>query len=363
VFVVQSGLAGAVPASSGRERTYFLQAEEVDWDFAPSGKNQITGQPFGDQENTFVQNGPDRIGKVYIKALYREYTDSSFRTRKPQPASLGSLGPIIRAEVGDTITVVFKNRTRFPASIHPHGVFYNKNAEGAPYNDGTSGANKADDAVQPGTTFTYHWDVPERAGPGPMDGSSVMWMYHSHTDEVGDTYAGLEGALIITRAGKARADGSPNDVDRELVTMFSVMDENQSPYLQANIDKFAGNPGSVNPDDDGFHESNLMHSINGYVYGNLGSVQNGRFVPSLQMDRGERVRWYLMDLGTEVDLHTPHWHGNTGLMMGMRTDMAELLPGSMKVFDMVPDDVGTWLYHCHVNDHILAGMLALYRVN
>jgi len=221
---------------------------------------------------------------VYTKALYREYTDSTFRTRKSQPAHLGSLGPTIRAEVGDTITVVFKNRTRFRASIHPHGVFYNKDGEGTPYNDGTSGANKADDAVPAlNGTFTYHWDVPERAGPGPMDSSSVMWMYHSHTDEVGDTYAGLEGAMVITRAGKARSDGSPVDLDRELVTMFSVIDENQSPHLQANIDKFAGDPDSVDPEDEDFQESNLMHSINGYVYGN---------VPGLTMNRGERVRWY-----------------------------------------------------------------------
>jgi hephaestin len=34
----------------------------------------------------------------------------------------------------------------------------------------------------------------------------------------------------------------------------------------------------------------------------------------------------------------------------------------MMVADMVPDDVGTWLYHCHVNDHITAGMQALYTV-
>jgi manganese oxidase len=33
-----------------------------------------------------------------------------------------------------------------------------------------------------------------------MDPSSVMWMYHSHTDEVGDDYAGLVGPMIITRA-------------------------------------------------------------------------------------------------------------------------------------------------------------------
>jgi FtsP/CotA-like multicopper oxidase with cupredoxin domain len=49
--------------------------------------------------------------------------------------------------------------------------------------------------------------------------------------------------------------------------------------------------------------------------------------------------------------------------MQMRMDMIELLPGSMKVFDMQPDDPGTWMYHCHVNDHITAGMLALYTVN
>jgi manganese oxidase len=43
--------------------------------------------------------------------------------------------------------------------------------------------------------------------------------------------------------------------------------------------------------------------------------------------------------------------------------MLELLPESMKVGDMVPDDVGTWLFHYHVNDHITAGMLALYTVS
>ena len=43
--------------------------------------------------------------------------------------------------------------------------------------------------MPPGKTYTYSYAVPDRAGPGPMEGSSVMWMYHSHTDEVGDTYA------------------------------------------------------------------------------------------------------------------------------------------------------------------------------
>jgi hephaestin len=344
-------------AAVGVTRTYFIAADEVVWDYAPLGFNNITGQPFDDAANVFVQNGPDRIGHKYVKALYREYTDGSFNRLKPRPAQwnhLGFLGPVIRATVGDSIVVRFRNNTTRPVGIHPHGVFYNKNAEGAPYNDGTSGGTKADDAVPPGATFTYQWQVPDRAGPGPADGSTVFWMYHSHTDEVADTYAGLMGPMIICGKNSCNPDATPNDVDRELVTNFEVLDENQSPYLQQNIDTFAGDPGSVDPDDEEFGESNLMHSINGYVFGNL---------PGLTMRRGQRVRWYLMGMGTEVDLHTPHWHGNTVLIDGHRQDVTELLPASLMAADMQPDDPGTWLYHCHVGDHILAGMLALYTVS
>jgi FtsP/CotA-like multicopper oxidase with cupredoxin domain len=231
-------------------------------------------------------------------------------------------------------------------------VLYTKSSEGAPYADGTSGADKADDAVQPGDTYTYSWKVPPRAGPGPMDGSSVMWMYHSHTDEVGDTYAGLMGPMVITAAGQARLDGSPADVDREVFALFTVMNENNSPYLPANLRRYAGRP-YPQPGDEGFEESNLMHSVNGYVYGNQ---------PLVTLARGQHVRWYVMSMGTEVDLHTPHWHGNVVTVNGMRTDVVSLLPAGMVVADMVPDNAGIWLFHCHVNDHISAGMLTRYRV-
>ena len=346
--------------AANQTRTYFIAADEVSWDYAPSGINQITGQPFDEVANVFVQNGPEQIGKVYLKAQYREYTDSSFTTRKPalpEWEHLGILGPVIHAEVGETIEVVFKNNVRFPVSVHPHGVFYLKDSEGTPYNDGTSGADKNDDAVPTGGTHTYRWEVPERAGPGPMDSSSVLWMYHSHVDKPAETNAGLIGPIVITARGKAKEDGSPADVDREFVTLFTVFDENVSPFLVDNVQTYTGRSDFVllrRLNHPAFTESNLMHSINGYVYGNL---------PGLTMKKGERVRWYVMVQGTEVDLHTPHWHGNTGLSMHMRMDMIELLPGSMKVFDMQPDDPGTWLYHCHVNDHIIAGMLALYTVN
>jgi FtsP/CotA-like multicopper oxidase with cupredoxin domain len=360
--LVFAALALVVPggesADAAATRHYYIAVDEVNWDYAPLNYNGITGLPFGEEENVFVQQGDNRIGHVYRKALYREYTDNTFTTLKPilpQWQHLGTLGPVIRAEVGDTIMVHFKNHASLPYSIHPHGVFYNKDSEGADYNDGTSGADKTDGAVPPGGTHTYVWQVPERAGPGPGDPSSILWMYHSHVNEPQDENGGLIGPMIISARGTTRPDGTPRDVDREFVLMFKIFDENDSHYLDYNIQTFTGQPRTVHTDDEEFIESNLMHSINGYVYGNL---------PGLAMRQGERVRWYVMGMGTEVDLHTAHWHAQTVLVNKMmRTDVVELLPASMKVADMVPDNPGIWLLHCHVNDHIKAGMLALFTVN
>jgi hephaestin len=187
-----------------------------------------------------------------------------------------------------------------------------------------------------------------------------MWMYHSHTDEVADTNSGLIGAMIVTAAGQARPDGSPVDVDREFVAMYSVIDENKSNYLADNIAALS-DPAGAKPDDEDFGESNLMHSINGYVYGN-GPAGTTATTPAFRARKGERVRWYLMSMGTEVDLHTPHWHGETATVMGMRTDVAQLLPGGMQTADMPMDNSGIWLFHCHVNDHILAGMQTRFQV-
>jgi FtsP/CotA-like multicopper oxidase with cupredoxin domain len=204
VSLVTAGIGGVVALAilgwyaagpaTGRTHTYFLAADELDWDYVPGGTNAITGTPFAGLQAILVTGAPDRIGRVYRKAIYREYTDSSFTTLKPRPPAwehLGMLGPLLRAEVGDTIRVVFRNNGSHPYTLHPHGVFYTKSSEGAPYTDGTSGADKADDAVPPGGTHVYVWPVPERAGPARGEGSSILWMYHSHAEETRDVNAGL----------------------------------------------------------------------------------------------------------------------------------------------------------------------------
>ena len=342
-------------------RMYYVAADEIQWDYTPTGSNQVSGHAFDAIELPFVSAGPHSIGHVATKAVYREYTDSSFKTLKPRPASeayLGFLGPVIRGEVGDTIKVVFLNNTRFPVGMHPHGVFYTKSSEGAPYADG-SGREALGGSVPPNGRHTYVWPVPERAGPTAGEGSSVLWMYHSHVQEESDISAGLMGAMIVTRKGMARADGTPKDVDREIVAAFYEVDENSSRYLMANVRSYMTEPDSVHVDTvfalpqvrrDG--QFNFKETINGFMYGNG---------PMPQMRVGERVRWYLMAT-TGFEFHSPHWHGNVVDVNHMRTDVGMLLPMGMFVADMVPDNPGTWLFHCHVSAHLRMGMQAFFVV-
>lgn len=356
-FLVAGSSASAQQSTGPTNRMYFIAADQVTWNYAPAGRNLIDGRRFRGEENGIVRRASNRIGSRYLKSIYREYTDASFGTRKARPADqayLGLLGPVIRAQVGDTVTIVFRNNTRYASSIHVHGLRYDKANEGALYNDGTSGAaSKGDDMVRPGQTRTYTLTVPERSGPGPRDPSSVPWIYHAHTEEVGDVNAGLVGAIIVTRAGMARPDGSPTDVDREFINFYEIFNENLSPYLKRNIRRFARRPRSVDPMSMAFMKTNKKHSINGYIFGSQ---------PMMNMRVGERVRWYTMTLGGETDLHTPHWHGNTLIEDGRRIDVTELLPATQKVQDMIPDEPGTWLFHCHVNEHIVDGMQTRYTV-
>lgn len=352
-------LASTAPAEAQTTRIHYIAADTVRWDYAPGEMDRITGEPFDPIAKLFVASGPDRIGKVYKKAVFRAYTDSTFSERKARSSGwehLGFLGPLLRAEVGDTIRVVLRNQTDIPVSLHPHGVFYTKAHEGVPYADGSPADVRGDDAVAPGGSYTYVWPVPERAGPADNDPSSIVWTYHSHVDEPRDVNAGLLGPIVVTARGQARPDGSPVDVDREFVVSFHEVDENMSHYLAENVDTYAGDPSSVDRSQIFFWQpfggSNFMETINGFSYG---------YLPGLEMTVGERVRWYVLS-STNFEIHTPHWHGNTGVRDGKRTDVFSIGSMDRAVMDMVADSPGTWMLHCHIKEHNFAGMQALYTV-
>jgi len=367
-----------LPAAAGAVRTYYIAAEETEWDYAPLGIDMMTGQAFEGTAAAYTQTGPNHIGHVYRKAIYREYTDATFATRKPrspQDEYLGLLGPIVRAEVGDTIKVVFKNNASRPYSMHaPDDVFRPRHAAGSGTvvdADGFVTSGEPEDTVAPGATVTYEWDVPELAGPQPGDPSSTAWVYYSRVAESKDAAAGLVGAIIVTRRGQANADGTPKDVDREILALFTAFNENQSWYMQANVAahisaadqkalgadraNFSDSQGYFTFAGTGFVETNYKFSVNGYLYGDG---------PVMTVNQGQRVRWYLLGMGDvgALNFHTPHWHGNTVLSHGTRRDTIPLLPMGTETVDMVSDAPGLWLFHCHLDDHMEAGMMARYEV-
>ena len=100
-------------------------------------------------------------------------------------------------------------------------------------------------------------------------------------------------------------------------------------------------------------ESGMKHTINGRIFGNLKGYDTSI---------GKRVRWYVMALGNETDNPTVHWHAQTVLDHGRRTDVVEVLPASMTSVDMIPRSPGNWLLHCHVDDHMMAGMSTRWNV-
>lgn len=359
--------AAAARTPTGKTRTYYVAADEVTWNYAPSGRDEAMGMPFDSVAKVFTQSGPHQIGSVYKKAVYREYTNGTFKTLKKRPADeayLGILGPILRGEVGDTIRVVFRNNATHPYGMHPHGVVYEKGSEGANYNDGTK---VTDACVPPGATQVYTWKLAEQSGPGPNDPSSIFWLYHSHCNELRDVASGLFGYIVVTRRGMARPDGSPKDVDHEFATMFIVLNESESWYIDDNIAKYTSDPKGIKfkPGPplanylvttgigNDVVSSNLKFTINGYIYGNG---------PMMVMKKGDHVRWYVATLGDFFNFHTPHWHGNTVVVNGQRTDVLSVGSAQMITADMIPENPGIWLYHCHVSDHMAAGMDARYEV-
>jgi manganese oxidase len=342
-----------MPADSQpRVHTYYIAADEVSWNYA---LNALPLMPLAENEIAFI---PHEKSTIYLKAVYHEYTDSTFQTLKPRPPEwehLGILGPLIRAEVGDTVKIVFKNNTRMIVTMHPHGLDYDKDSEGAYYSQAAGAPpdrNNKGDAVHKGEVFTYTWTVPERAGPGPMDPSSILWMYHSHFNESRDMNSGLLGPIIVSRKGSTKPDGTPKDVDREFVVAFANFQESSSGFFMQNIVHDQKYPATTITDPN-FVKTLEYYTMNGFIKGTM---------PLLTMKKGERVRWYMMSNTNEDDVHAPHWHGQTVLFNSMRMDSLSMGPMSMMVADMVPDNPGVWLFHCHVSEHFDNGMYALFKV-
>ncbi|KAI7056389.1 hypothetical protein KC340_g17678, partial [Hortaea werneckii] len=169
---------------SGNVRRYYIAAEEVEWDYAPSGWDNWLGVPMANSPRANMA-GSNTYGTKWLKALYRGYTDASFTEQTEQPPWQGTQGPTIRSEVGDLVEIMFLNRlSRNYATVHSMGLTCIKADGGATYANVTDpGRNitlgEADavpprnvyEGVEPGGCVVYKWMVEEDSGPDEGDPS------------------------------------------------------------------------------------------------------------------------------------------------------------------------------------------------
>ncbi|MDQ6767031.1 MAG: multicopper oxidase domain-containing protein [Candidatus Eremiobacteraeota bacterium] len=328
----------AMPALA-RERTLFIAADDIVWYYAPSGRDLIAGASL-----PVLQ--PAQLGWAYQKLVYREYTDATFKKLKTRPPSeryLGLVGPVIRAQVGDVITIHFRNNTRTPVDMAVDGVPLTFPAQ----------------PVAPGTTHIYRWPINEASGPGPNDPSSIVSLYYSDLSQGAEVEAGLFGPIVISRRGALRPNDTPGDVDRELIVVFDEIEEKYSQLFPRNLADPAVNPRRVSGMARLLNASNTFNTINGFIFGNM---------PMPEIHVGERVRWYLLTPPsgknmTDFNDHTVVWSGQTVIVDGRRADAVPIGTASHRIADMIPDATGIWLLSSALDLDALQGMIERYRVS
>nr|XP_036879862.1 coagulation factor V [Manis javanica] len=310
---------------------YFIAAEEVIWDYAPVIPANIDKK----YRSLHLDNFSNQIGKHYKKVVYKQYQDESF-TKRLENSNIeedGILGPIIRAQVRDTLKIVFKNMASRTYSIYPHGVTF------SPYDDDANASSASGNsamirAVQPGETHTYKWNILESDEPTENDAQCLTRPYYSNVDVTRDTASGLIGLLLICKSRSLDKRGIQRAADIEQQAVFAVFDENKSWYIEDNISKFCENPDEVKRDDPKFYESNVMSTINGYV---------PESIATLGFCFDDTVQWHFCSVGTQDDILTVHFTGHSFIYGKRHEDTLTLFPMRGESVTVTMDNVGTWM--------------------
>ena len=216
-------------------------------------------------------------------------------------------GPVLRANVGDTVRIKLTNSLPESTSLHLHGVRVPNAMDGVdPYTQA---------ATKPGESFTYEFKALEPA----------VGMYHSHHNAQVQIPNGLAGAIIIgdwktaaMKANAGRTGDANNKAEQEVIMVLNDA-------------------------------------------GNIGLSLNGKSFPATApytMKVGESmvVHYYNEGLMT----HPMHMHQPGGLVVAkdgyilerpFMTDTLNVAPGERWTVVYTAKDKGVWAWHCHILNH------------
>jgi hypothetical protein len=85
--------------------------------------------------------------------------------------------------------------------------------------------------VQPGMVASYNLLIPATAAPPSSSAqSSWMYLYRSSVNPTQHENGGLVGPIIVTRKGEALPDGRPHGVDKEIIIVFQVREDEAADF-------------------------------------------------------------------------------------------------------------------------------------
>jgi FtsP/CotA-like multicopper oxidase with cupredoxin domain len=218
----------------------------------------------------------------------------------------GLPGPLIRAHVGDRVTVHFTNHLPEDSSVHWHGIRLPAAMDGVP--------GHTQPPVHNGGAFDYSYVVPD---------ASLFW-YHPHFDSSAQVGFGLYGPLLVEDPNELGDAAASADLGDPVVMVLS----------------------DLALDDAGALEDANTGGEFGTLFGREGDVLlvNGKVTPTIKARRGLRQRWRIVNSAKSrfyqlaLDGHTFIQIGNDGgfLEAPVETEKLVVLPGGRADVVFVP---------------------------
>lgn len=244
-------------------------------------------------------------------------------------------GPTLRATEGEHVRVTLVNKLPVPTTIHWHGIDVPVAQDGVP--------GLSQEEVEPGATFVYDFIA---TNPG------TRW-YHSHVDSNMQIQLGLFGAFIIDPRTP-----EPVQYDREFTYILSEKALDVTPAValgDADVrNRSAGNGRG------GEFQMDLF----------LMNGKAGTAIDAITVKEGERIRIRMINAGNQV--HAMHTHGHSFKIIA--TDGNPVPPAAQLIKDtvlvgpaerydveLVANNPGIWMFHCHINNHAANGMVTELR--
>ncbi len=242
--------------------------------------------------------------------------------------------------------------------IHVHGVHYDIHDD-ATY--ARTNMNENSGALC-GDSIEYNWVA--------ASGTAGAWPYHDHTfaiNEIGAEELGLFGTLIVNPQN-GKVNGLVDD-NKGKITKVKVKDIEKDFVLWMVSSDTLGE--SI------FYGNEIDYNTSDYS-GNSGIRETALWTnPHLVSTEGKIYRFHVLGLGDDV--HAFHLHGHRWTedihekdKVEDIIDVKEIAPLQRHTFlikasdndsaDTTHDDSESWMYHCHVLDHMKQGMKGMMTV-